>query len=226
MRKILAAVCMFGMVGFALADPIIYDNGGLAASPTGYSSQLFFGQPYGQSQVADNFVLTAPNVIVTDIHWWGVYWNPGPPGDLQAFNIYFYNDAGGVPTGGGMTNPEVTAIASYTIPFAAANETPAGPTNYFSYDAALSPPLTLNAGTPYWVAIQAVMAFPPQWGWATSNGTAGNAKQGFPYLNMPFWTQIVPTGGTGVEMAFYLTGIPEPASLLLLSLGGLLLRRR
>lgn len=228
MKHVLAFVALCGLVGFAAADPIIYNNGApaLPTGSTGYSSQLDLAYPFN-SQTADDFTLQPGGNIVTDVHWWGTWWNPGAPGNATAFNIIFYADAGGVPTGAGMPDPTPTAIAVYTIPFASVNEA-LDPTYtpWYSYDAVLSPPVVLSPSDHYWIAIQSVNNYPPQWGWVTTGALAGNANQGFPLLGVPYWTHLVPANGTGTEMAYYLTGIPEPASLLLLSLGALLLRRR
>jgi hypothetical protein len=216
------------LVAFAAADPIIYNNGAPATTSSAYSSQLDTVYPFN-SQVADDFVLQSGGNTITDVHWWGIWWNAGPPGNATAFNIIFYADDPanpGKPTGSGMADPTSTNIAIRTLAASAVGET-ADPFNVagFHYDAVLSPPVTLAPGH-YWMAIQSVNTFPPQWGWADNGATAGNACQGFPLLGYAYWQQPIPNTVTGREMAFYLTGVPEPASLLLLGLAGLLIRRR
>mgnify|MGYP000157575213 CR=1 FL=1 len=222
MNRVLALMATLSVAAFAVADPIIFDNGAPGATSTGYSSQLDAVYPF-QSQVADDFVLQAGANVITDVHWWGVWWNPGPPGNATAFRIIIYGDAGGKPTGGN-PDPTPTALKVWTIPAAAAGETPSG--SFFSYAADVSAdPFIATPGVQYWIAIQSVNTFPPQWGWVTNSAGAGNAHQGFPLLGTPYWTRLAPGTG-GVGMAFYLTGIPEPASLLLIGLGALVLRRR
>jgi len=225
MRK-LAVLMVAGLVSVALADPIIFNNGSPSSTSSGYSSQLDTNYPFN-SQVADDFVLQPGANVITDFHWWGVYWNPGPPSNATAFKIMIYADAGGKPTGAGMPDPTPTALKVWTIPFAQVNEAlDPSYSGIYKYDVNVAnDPFVATPGQKYWIAFQSVNFFPPQWGWADTGATSGNACQGFPLLNYPYWQQPIP-GTTGREMAFYITGVPEPASLLLLGLAGLFLRRR
>ena len=174
------------------------------------------------SQLADDFTISGANNVITGATFYGTWWNPGPPGNASAFNIYIYADAGGMPTGGGTPDPSGTALKHWSVPFANAHETAYAPVpGYYQYNVDLSgDPFTATVGTRYWLVFQSVNTFPPQWGWASNGATSGNATQGFPLLGTPFWTS------QNTETAFQLTGVPEPASLLLIGLGALVLRRR
>ena len=195
-------------------DPIIWDN-----MPSGYagsliSSQLDTAEPF-DSQAADDFKLRdqipvgTPTYEVTGIEWAGSYWSgseppppPPPPPLEQPFNILFYADAGGKPTGG-PGDPSQTALAAYVIQWADVNETDLGDGMY-SYAVELPTPFTVDLNTTYWVAIQSVNDFPPQWGISDSLDFFGSSfRQGFPALDLPYWDQT----GSG-DLAFTLHGVP------------------
>ncbi|KYK20826.1 hypothetical protein AYK24_09645, partial [Thermoplasmatales archaeon SG8-52-4] len=184
--------------------PIIWDNGAPSANANLYSSQYDNCYPF-VSQVADDFIFEA-DTEVWDVHWWGSFWN-GDPFDPVDFWIYFYKDdgTGGAPTGGGMADPSPTAIASYF--FAGVSGTLDPTSGLYEYEVILDPPFLAIASEHYWIAIQAVFCFPPQWGWANTDGiTLSSAVQGFPFIGTLFWTVIDPE----VDMAWYLTGEGEP----------------
>ena len=227
MRSSLMVALVCGVATGALAgDPIIWDNGnGVGVF---MSSQLELQYPF-DSQVADDFNLPTgpqgePAWNVTDVHWEGGHWAAEPtPGD---FRIMFYADAGGQPTGG-PNDPTGTALAVYDFAHADVNETPNA--QGFEYYADLPAPFVADANTTYWIAIQWVQFFPPAWGISTSDSRWGSeVMMGFPLLGYDYWTPGHIPYGDERDMAFKLTGvpIPEPASLMLLALGGRLLRRR
>ena len=183
--------------------PIIWDNGGTIPGSNLYSTQLDLVYPF-VSQVADDFFFEE-ETEVWDVHWWGGFWG-GTPFDPVDFYIYFYADdgTGNAPTGGGMPDPSPTALATYFFP--AVSGLPLDPNGFYEYHADLPTPFIASGGYKYWIAIQAVFAFPPQWGWANTGGILlSPAVQGFPLLAVPFWTLIDPP----VDMAFYLTGEGE-----------------
>jgi hypothetical protein len=184
-------------------DPIVWDNGGIDGTSNGLSSQL--DPTYFNSQVADDFQLEA-DTLITDVHWWGVFWNGPPAGPNPAdFNIIFYADAGGMPTGAGMPDPTPTALKVYNM--SQVLGVPTGGVEEYEYDVVLPEPFPALANEIYWIAIQCIVVFPPQWGWETNGANPEFLSipvQGFPLLAMPYWTAT-----QYGDMAFYLTGIPE-----------------
>jgi hypothetical protein len=182
-----------GSFGASFADPIIFDNG----PPVGLGSS----SQYDFSGMADDFEFEDP-MLVTDVHWWGVIWNPPQAWNPGDFNIYIYEDDGtGQPTGAGMQFPEVTAIAEWHPTVMGID---LGGFNYeYHYD--LDPPFAASANTRYWIEIQADLVYPPQWGWILTSGIWGHAcRMGFdPLVQYPYWTLIRED-----DAAFYLTGIP------------------
>jgi hypothetical protein len=175
---------------------VIWDNGG--ATGYAYSSQLDELYPF-VSQIGDDFIIT-DNMNVTDVHWWGNFWN-GTGFDPCDFYIYIYADdgTGNAPTGGGMPDPSPTALATYFFP--GVTGLPLDPNGNYQYNVTLSPPFGATGGVKYWIAIQSVFPFPPQWGWVNTDGIQlSSSVQGFPLLGTPFWSAL------GYDMAFYLTG--------------------
>lgn len=227
MKKMIALLAICAGASATLADPIVYDNGAWDGTGNLASSQYAPNYPF-DSQTADDFWLPrnpgndfTPTAI-TDVHWTGGYYN-GNPGGAAGFNILFYNDAGGMPTGG-PGDPSPTAFAQFFIPLGATNETPTAAPGLFTYDVELPASVVVQKETTYWIAIQQVNDFPPQWGWAQTGGITGFApRQGFPILNVPYWANVL-----GADRTFYLTGskVPTPGALALLGLGGLVAGRR
>ncbi len=214
------ALILVFAAGAASADPVIWDNMSGLNYVSGLSSQYDTAYPF-DSQLADDFMFTDVGYNVTDVEWVGAFWNPGDPGFDIGFNIYFYADDG---SGSAPTTPVPgSALATYNLAAGDVAQTFNG--SIWEYSADLPTPFTANVGQKYWVAIQAAMDFPPQWGWGVDNAImyGANAKQGFPLLGLPYWTNP----GYGDAM-FTLSGtaIPAPASIALLGLGALLRRRR
>ena len=178
--------------------PVVWDNGEPSATSNLFSSQFDDCYPF-ISQVADDFHFEE-TTEVADVHWWGGFWG-GDPIECIDFYIYFYKDdgTGTAPTGGGLDDPSVTAIASYFFPDVCGVVDPNG---IYEYEVVLNPPIVFEPCYKYWIAIQAVFCYPPQWGWANTDGIQlHSAVQGFPLLGTPFWTPIDPE----VDMAFQLT---------------------
>ncbi|MCW5775885.1 MAG: hypothetical protein KIS87_05505 [Phycisphaeraceae bacterium] len=179
------------------SDPVIYTNTGsypnLAGS--GWSSQFDTNYPF-ESRVADDFVLPGPANQVTGVTWAGLWWNPGPPGNATGFRVFFYNDVGGVPGQPGSANE----IGSTTLTMGQITiQTGIYCSVCDDYTADINP-ITLNPGTKYWVTVQSINFFPPQWGWMDAIGSPANAHQGFPLLGIPYWVN------NSVEQAFRLHG--------------------
>ncbi len=220
---------------------MIYDNGA-PDWPTFESpaSQLSLGGQYlFDAGAADDFMLGPSGQgdgswLVTDVHWSGAYFN-GPAIKPSGFNVIFWPDAGGVPAGGqapGLPPDYGQALAIYN--FAGdANQTldPGGDGEaQFNYWVDLPVAFNAAANTSYWVEVQPVFEFPPQWAFQRTIGPqaiGAPAVQGFDLLNLAFWSPA--GGGVGLtDLTFSLTGtpIPAPGALALLGVAGLAGMRR
>lgn len=221
MRNKIALTCVAGVAftaSAATAGDLLWDNvpGGFTPASS-MSSQFDSSYPF-DSQLADDFVLAGGGVIES-VTFWGGFFN-GSPVPVPSFNIIFYEDAGGTPPGG----PEDPSGFG-TLFNVSATSTPVG--DDFEYTADLGAGFAADPGTTYWIAIQAVFAFPPQWGWSASNTMQGSETYfGFPLLGIPYWTPGAAVFGTPRDAAFQLYGIPAPGALALLGVAGLAGRRR
>jgi len=111
-------------------------------------SQEFPDMPDFTAFLADDFVVPGgQSWQVTEVHAQGVYFNG--PGPANNFNVFFYQDSGGLPG----TNVH-TRIAQPYVDSGGV------------FEVFLTVPVTLAPGT-YWVSVQAHMIFDPngQWGW-------------------------------------------------------------
>ena len=167
---------------------IFWDNYGDDGTGTGLSSQLDVEYPFN-SQCADDFQFNVA-VEISQVHWWGQFYNGDTYPNPVEFNIIFYEDAGGAPSGAGMDDPTSTALAVYNFP--AVTGISYGP-NKYEYDVSFEPGFVANADVKYWVAIQAVFPFlyGVQWGWSTNGANPDQLSspvQGFPLLGTPYWT--------------------------------------
>jgi hypothetical protein len=167
---------------------IIWDNYADDGTGVGLSSQYDTSYPF-QSQCADDFQF-AEAMDINQVHWWGAFWNGAGYPNPCAFNIIFYADDGGMPTGAGMDDPTSTALALYNFP--AVTGVSYGADKY-EYDVTIDPVFVADANVKYWVAVQSVFDFSGvgQWGWSTNGANPEQLSgpvQGFPVLGTAYWT--------------------------------------
>ena len=182
---------------------------------------IIYDQPYDGSNIADayasqndsasggfgdfakaydNFTLDSATSI-GKVKWYGEFFS-GEPAPISNFLIQFWSDNSG-------PNAE---LFSETI-VGNAHETfveKIGNFNLYQYGMDLSLPFQALAGTTYWLSIQATLDYLPQWGWYQGKGGNGVAYQDYLFGN---------TGPIPTDLAFSLASVPEPITILLLSLG-------
>lgn len=190
---------------------ILWDNGGPTDNWVLILSQIDFSFPFN-AQVADDFMFD-DDIEISGVHWWGNFWGVGEPFDPVDFNIYFYADdgSGNAPTGGGMDDPETTALASYFLQ----NISGVNNSGQLFYSVELPNTFLAIKGVKYWLVIQAVFDILPKWGRVTNGDDVHLAPSlyGCPLLGDAFWTNL----GYG-DMAWYLTnGINNPPDIPLIT---------
>jgi hypothetical protein len=188
--------------------------------------------------LADDWQCTGSGPV-SDIHFWGS-WKQDLVGTVTSFHLSIHADVPGQPGVPSHPGPvlwyeDITnfVIRSYDP---TSNEGWYDPNtgqyvkpdhqHYFQYNITNIPnPYFQTLGTIYWLDISAnVLETGRQWGWKTSLDHWNDDAVWGDFPN-PNWTELIdPISGTSLDMAFVIT--PEPASLLLLAFGLLVLRRR
>lgn len=213
---ILVIASIFILATRLYASQIIYDNGGpllpCNTGPCGFIADVSLGT-VGQ-EVADDFTLNAGRNTITDVHWWGAYVPSDTPTTPDNFTIRFYQDNGGLPQATAflaLNVGDVGRVATGDKTFSTlANRL----VNLYAFSTVIEP-LTLNPNTPYWLSIQNDLAKDPDdvWGWTVSKLGSGNMAARFGTGPWATETLFRP------ELAFNLTAVPEPATLLLMGSG-------
>ncbi|MHC4427529.1 MAG: hypothetical protein ACYS0D_02880 [Planctomycetota bacterium] len=130
------------------------------------------------------------------------------------FNVILYADRGdgNAPTGG-PDDPTATALYVETFSHDEVHQTPTGDPDRFTYYVLLTDPFVVAADTKYWLAVQGIGDFPPNWGWSATSGiTLHEAVMGYPLIGVPYWTNTSSELGTAYDMSFQLVGtaVAEP----------------
>jgi hypothetical protein len=164
-----------------------------------YASQLDVCYPF-YAECSDDFLCSDPSPI-TAIDWWGLYWNPGAPPFADHFVIRFYTNNPGPPsTPANLLYEEECTV--YTEEW----DSYYGQYHYFQE---LTVPFPQEPGHIYWISIQSVFCYPPQWGWCgAAEQWQDFAVQDFALVGIPRWTPL------DVDLAFSLyttvpTGVDE-----------------
>ncbi|MGD8452718.1 MAG: hypothetical protein PVJ57_12940 [Phycisphaerae bacterium] len=174
-------------------DAIYQNQPDLESFSEGVASQDFMGSYLAIS--ADDFTLTAigGTVTVGAVDWSG-FFNNADHQPVTGWEVHFWADdgTGTKPTGNGLSDPRVTALYSFIYPDAAVTSVNIGGQSFY-YHVDLTTPITLNAGTKYWIACICDMAWISpnrQWYWADNSAVIGaDLVAGYSWdAAYPFWT--------------------------------------
>ncbi len=216
---VLAGVCLLASVASADAA-LLYQT-------TPLDTSIRFSDTDSGFRTFDAFAL-AQSANVERVTWSGAWLDLGAPQpaaaplpDLTGWEIAFYSNAAGQPG---------ALLSSQTLSAAAVTAT--GPTtvvwgfgqlglfnaSYYTYTVDLPTPVGLAGGTPFWLSVQALGGTSgPHFGWYAGTGGDGTS-----------WQTSPGTPGTvGGDRHFRLDGsVPEPATLILFGVAGVLVAMR
>jgi len=198
------------------------------------SDQLLEGDPYFINRyVAADDWQCMDGLPITDIHWWGSYF--GAVNTVDSFRIIILADDPDV-TPPATSHPLSSVLASYTFNFSDTHQTSAGTDAnghaVYNYSVILPQAFEQEVGTYYWLVIEAVRAdkTTAYWGWHTATlgpnnnhnwdpavtlnyfGPANGDYDGYTPLEYQF-----PSGEWAyLDLAFELTTVPEPSTIMLM----------
>jgi hypothetical protein len=188
---------------------VVFDNiattGGLDVAGASPASQVDSVFPFNAG-AADDFVVPASPLCrwsIGSVRWACKHWGNASPNQVSAFRIVFWSDEEGLPQSGLNHLPDLgLAFASFTVPVAGGIPNAAAP-DAFDFEAVLPQSVEFMPGKRYWIEIQAVAQYPPQWGMHITQGRQGLGPiQYFDLLSIPAWMSVPDDG----DLAFQLLG--------------------
>ncbi len=202
---LLATICVLVLSISAYADSVLYsqsyDQSGQANASQNDTSQGGFGN---FASTYDNWNISPGGLYnITEVQFTGSYFNPEQQGNITGWTVNVYFDSAGQP-GALQHTMHVSGTGAETF-LGNFNGYPT-----YTYDIS-----GLNfqelSGIPYWLSVVPDLAFPPQWGWGTSNQGDGSAYQDY----------FGQRSQLGADQAFTLIGtaVPEPGTLIMLGTG-------
>jgi hypothetical protein len=241
-RLLVLFLFLLASAGWTAADPVIFDN---LITEDGHSfvdgmrsdSTIGVTGWYNTQWQAEDFVLEEGANTITDIHWWGYYASINHPNYSPASETFtvgiFDSDNDNNPVADSFFDVffEVEVEGTVEGLLGDLNHPPGG-VGYGQqvvreYSIDLEESLTLEAGHTYYLSIVASTPFDSSesyindWSWATTHHNTDTERLW--QYNDDFFPQFYEwdnSVGPLPEMAFQLTGVvPEPATLVLLSLG-------
>ncbi len=152
-----------------------------------------------ETETANDFYSSAPTIIYEAV-WWGEYFNDDGTGpNVSAFNLRFYDDAGGVP--GSLIAEYPGTTPTETIP---QGQGPDGP--IYEYHASVT--VDIGVGS-YWFSVQACdHVYPPQWGRLSAGQVTGyQSMLRSEWAGYPDWTPTEQIWGIPLDASqrFYTT---------------------
>ncbi len=195
---------------------------GTQSSAEAYPATLPSNAP---QRVADDFV-AGTSASILAVTWWGAS-SDGLLGEIDnidqvtAFKIEFFaTDPATQGVGTSLYSAVVAAGQTHSTRTALEM---LGGSDVFQHTVTLSNPVDVTAGQRYWFSVSAYRTDDPLWDWF--HGQSSNYKISVDNNVNGVWGDSPTTPGVHQDMAFVIS-VPEPATVILLSLGSIVLTRR
>ncbi|MGD8452333.1 MAG: hypothetical protein PVJ57_10985 [Phycisphaerae bacterium] len=173
-------------------DAIYQNQPDLEDFTQGVASQEFMGPAL--AICADDFTLTGTGDVTIGAVDWSGFFNNADHQPVTGWEIHFWEDdgTGTKPVGNGLTDPRPVALYSFIYPDAGVTTVNISGQSFY-YHADLATPITLQAGTKYWITCMCEMAWISpnrQWYWANNTVVIGaDLVAGYSWdAAYPFWT--------------------------------------
>jgi len=225
---VLAMLAIFLVAGTAAQaksrggdEPVKWSQLPEMENPWGFDVESDFDPIDGfPNQVVMDDWLCETGLPVTDVHWWGSYFDDITP---SAFHISIHED---IPAGAAPSHPG-PIIEAWNIAFAECNEefygVDAAGNNVYQYFVYLPEWFYQEQGMVYWLDVIAIVpdAQGPVWGWRTAvlpHNIDDAVVIGDYDMASGDYTQWYPLEYEyeSLDMAFELTTIPEPLTLIMI----------
>jgi len=217
------------IVSLAAAAPttagVVIDHPGILSGGPASDTEFVIipGPPIPTWQLlADNFVWPDVGEPVRRITFFGFYGSTfapiEPPPDTETFRVRFYDVAPGSGLPGTIVFEESVVDPSRTATGNTILNGPGPPE--FVYQIDLTTPLALAPNTPYWLEVVQLGNLDSHFRWEF----AFTDQDSFAFFNenVPDWT----FSSLGADLAFQLSTVPEPGTIVIFLLGYLLVRSR
>lgn len=208
--RVMVGVCVMAVGLEATAGTVLYGN-----APMLTDSVASFSDAGRPQYTTDDFIVSGTSdFAITQIRWWGRYFEAGDASAVTAegtdnFYLQIYQDTGAGPAIDPWYELEIGSIARTQV-------ATAGGVPLFEYIYALTQPLKIDGNTRYFLSVLHDNGIDdPQFGmlWSTPSS-----------FSDPRWwrtNEASPWSATGFNTSFELVGhaIPEPATIALVGLG-------
>ena len=214
--RLVGAVCVSAM--------LMIQNGTVDAASISIYTEIFTpntghrsdvdNYPYATNYTANDFIPVIGGTI-TDVSWWGMYYDNGSPQASDDFTINFYSDTGGT-VGGLLATFKVGNAVNRAGTGQLFGDVGNGDIEFFSYQANIGAGIDVLPSSTYWISIfnNTTVDTNDNWFWATNINMTGPGHPSYISSDGTSWNVYQP-----YPSYFELSAIPVPQAFWLFGSG-------